>query len=236
MYEEKSFLAVIPARKGSKRLIGKNLLPLSGKPLITWSIEAAQKSKYIDKLLVSSDDDKILELAKNKGIATVLRPDHLASDKASTVDALLHAIDSMDTKYDYVVLLQVTSPLRTTEHIDEAIEKIIEENLESVVSVCEVDHSPLWSNVLPDDGRMKDFIPEGFEGKRSQDLEKYYRLNGAIYIININKLISSHSLLLAETFAYIMPIEASVDIDTIYDFIYAEAIIKHESNLMVKSK
>lgn len=151
MYKNKTFLAIIPARGGSKRLPRKNVLDLCGKPLITWSIEAGLNSKYIDKVVVSSDDDEILEISRKFGAETIKRPDELASDTATTFDAIKHTIDNLE-KYDYIVLLQPTSPLRDQKHIDEAIELLVEKNADAVVSVCEMDHSPLWSNTLPQDG------------------------------------------------------------------------------------
>jgi CMP-N,N'-diacetyllegionaminic acid synthase len=121
MYKEKSFLAIIPARGGSKRLPNKNILNLAGKPLIEWSIDAALKSKYIDKVVVSSDDENILKIAKDK-CDIIKRPKELATDTASSIDVIKHVLDNLEKKYDYIVLLQPTSPLRNEKHIDEAIE------------------------------------------------------------------------------------------------------------------
>ena len=181
MYKNKTFLGIVPARGGSKRLPRKNMLNLCGKPLIAWSIEAGLNSKYIDKVVVSSDDDEILNISSNFGAETIKRPVELASDTATTFDAIKHTIENVE-KYDYIVLLQPTSPLRNAKHIDEAIELLEIKNADAVVSVCEMDHSPLWSNTLPNDGNMRGFLREETLNKRSQDLEKYYRLNGAIYM------------------------------------------------------
>ena len=147
MYKNKNFLAVIPARGGSKRLPGKNILDLCGKPIIAWSIEAGLNSSYIDKVVVSSDDDDILDTAKRFKAEIIKRPKQLASDTASSFDVVKHAIDNLES-YDYVVLLQPTSPLRNYQHIDKAIEFLEEKNADSIISVCEVNHSPLWSNTL----------------------------------------------------------------------------------------
>lgn len=227
MYQGKTFLAIIPARGGSKRLPGKNTLPLAKKPLITWTIEAALESSYIDMAIVSSDEQEILDLAKESGAVSLVRPSHLATDEASTLDALNHVIDSVEREYDYIVLLQATSPLRTTRHINEAIELLIDKNADSIVSLSEANHNPLWTNVLPEDGCMKGFLRDDVIGKRSQDLDTYYQLNGAIYIVDAGKFKSFNSLLFDKSYAYIMPQEASIDIDTMYDYICAEAIIKH---------
>ena len=142
MYTNKKFLAIIPARGGSKRLPRKNVLDLCGKPLIAYTIEAALKSKYIDKVIVSSDDEEILNISSNFGADIIKRPIDLANDTATTIDAIKHTIDNFEN-YDYIVLLQPTSPLRNEKHIDEAIELLEKKKADAVVSVCEMEHSPL---------------------------------------------------------------------------------------------
>ncbi|WP_304544972.1 cytidylyltransferase domain-containing protein [Sulfurimonas microaerophilic] len=229
MLNGKTFLAVIPARGGSKRLPRKNVLDLAGKPLIGWSIEAAQKSKYLDALVVSSDDSEILELSKNYGAETLLRPQELASDTATTFDTLKHVIEN-SKEYDYIVLLQPTSPLRTAQDIDEAIKFLINKDAEGIISVCEMEHSPLWSNTLSEDKSMEHFLKEEVLNKRSQDLETYYRLNGAIYIAKIDKFLENGSFFLKNNiFAYEMPQQHSIDIDTKIDFLFAELLLKEQN-------
>lgn len=228
MYQGKSYLAVIPARGGSKRLPRKNVLDLCGKPLIAWSIEAALKSLYIDKVVVSSDDEEILDISEFFGASILKRPNVLASDVATTFDTIKHVIDNLE-KYDYIILLQPTSPLRTCKHIDEAIEILESKNADAVVSVCEMDHSPLWSNTLPEDGSMNKFLRDEILNKRSQDLERYFRLSGAIYICKIEKLLEEKSFFLKENiFAYVMDRKSSVDIDDEIDLIYANILISRE--------
>jgi len=225
MYKDKTFLAVIPARGGSKRLPRKNILNLCEKPLISYSIEAGLESKYIDKIVVSSDDDEILEIAQKFGAKTIKRPPLLASDTSTTFDAIKHTIYNLE-KHDYIVLLQATSPLRTSKHINEAIELLEEKNANAVVSVCQMEHSPLWSNILPKDGNMKDFLKDEVLNKRAQDLEKYYRLNGAIYICKTDKFLKNKGFFLKENiFAYVMDRKSSVDIDEEMDFRLAEILI-----------
>ena len=225
MYKNKTFLAIIPARGGSKRLPRKNVLDLNGKPLIGWSIEAALKSEYIDKVVVTSDDDEILAISKKYGADTINRPDELASDTATTFDAIKHTVDNYET-YDYVVLLQATSPLRDEKHIDEAIELLEAKNADAVVSVCEMDHSPLWSNTLDETLSMKGFLKDEVLNKRSQDLEKYYRLNGAIYICKTDKLLEEKSFFLKDNiFAYAMDRKSSIDIDEEIDFKIAQVLL-----------
>jgi CMP-N,N'-diacetyllegionaminic acid synthase len=221
MYKNKSFLAIIPARGGSKRLPRKNILNLAGKPLIAWSIEAGLNSEYIDKVVVSSDDDEILNISKKFGADIIKRPNELASDTATTFDTIKHTIDNLE-KYDYIVLLQATSPLRNEKHIDEAIELLENKKADAVISVCEMDHSPLWSNILPEDLSMKNFLREEVLNKRSQDLEKYYRINGAIYICKTEKLLENKGFFIKENiFSYIMDRSSSIDIDEKIDFEFA---------------
>lgn len=228
MYKDKTYLAIIPARGGSKRLPRKNVLNLNGKPLIAYSIEAGLNSKYIDKVIVTSDDDEILTISKKYAAYTILRPNELASDTSTTFDAIKHTIDNCE-KYDYIVLLQATSPLRDENHIDEAIELLESKNADAVVSVCEMDHSPLWSNTLDETLSMVGFLKDEVLNKRSQDLEKYYRLNGAIYICKTKKLLEEKSFFLKDNiFAYKMDRESSIDIDEEIDFQIAQ-------QLMVKS-
>ena len=225
VYNNKTFLAIIPARGGSKRLPRKNVLSLNGKPLISWSIEAGLKSKYIDKVIVTSDDDEILDIAKEFGSDIIKRPNELASDIATTFMAIAHTIENVE-KYDYVVLLQPTSPLRAVENIDESIEKLEEKNADAIVSVCEMDHSPLWSNTLDDSLSMQGFLKDEVLNKRSQDLEIFYRLNGAIYICNTEKLLEEKSFFLKENiYAYVMDRKRSIDIDKEIDFKIASILM-----------
>ena len=218
MYQDKMYLAIIPARGGSKRLPRKNILDLCGKPLIEWSIEAGLDSKYINKVIVSSDDEEILDLATKCGVEALHRPDSLASDTATTLDAIRHAIENNE-KYAYVVLLQPTSPLRNANHIDEAIRLLEEKKADAIVSVCEMEHSPLWSNALDDTLSMEGFLKDEVLNKRSQDLETYFRLNGAIYICKTEKLLEEKSFFLKKNiYAYVMDKSTSIDIDTVFDF------------------
>jgi len=229
VYKNKTFLAIIPARGGSKRLPRKNVLDLAGKPLIAWTIEAAMKSQYIDKVVVSSDDDEILDIAEQYGSDTIERPEDLASDTATSFDAIKHTIENI-ASYDYVILLQPTSPLRTEEHIDKAIELLEIKNADAIVSVCEMEHSPLWSNTLSSDGSMHGFIKEEVKNKRSQDLETYYRLNGAVYICKTTKLLEEKSFFIVDNiYAYEMDRESSVDIDEAMDFKLAKLLMKEKN-------
>lgn len=230
MLNDKTFLAIIPARGGSKRLPRKNILELAGKPLIGWTIEAALNSNYIDQSVVSSDDAEILSTASSYNIQLIQRPEDLATDQASTFDAIKHTIEN-SSPYDYIVLLQPTSPLRQAEHIDAAIELLISKNADAVISVCEMDHSPLWSNTLPENGSMHNFLRDEVKNKRSQDLEKFYRLNGAIYICKTDKLLEEQTFFIKQNiYAYVMDRKSSVDIDEEIDFSFAEVFYNEQNN------
>jgi len=229
MYNGKTFLAIIPARGGSKRLPNKNILPLAGKPMLVWTIESAIQSKYLDEIVLSTDSDDIIKVAGNYKIKTIKRPLELASDAAKTVDVVKHVIENIDKKYDFIVLLQPTSPLRTSTHIDEAIEQLIKLNADAIISVTEADHSPLWCNILPENLSMENFISEDIKHKRIQELPKFYRLNGAIYICKTEKLIEENTFFLKKNvYAYIMDKKSSIDIDEELDFKLAEIILKEK--------
>jgi len=226
MLKGKTFLAIIPARGGSKRLPRKNILNLGGKPLIGWSIEAALGSRYIDKIVVTSDDDNILKIAEQYHVKIIKRPPKLASDTALTYDVVKHTIETIQKKYDYIVLLQPTSPLRNNLHIDDAIESLFNKNADAIVSVTETDHSPLWSNILPENGSMENFLRRDILQKRSQELEKYYRINGAIYIVDTNILLKDKTIFPKKNiYAYIMDRFTSIDIDEKIDFEIASFLI-----------
>lgn len=227
MISDKKVMAIIPARGGSKRLPRKNVLPLNGKPLIAWSIEAAQQSKYIDTVFVSTDDQEIAEVSQKFGVdVPELRPEKLASDTATTQSVIFYTLDKFGKDVDIVLILQPTSPLRTAKHIDDAIEMLINKTAESIVSVTPCEHPPQWANTLPSNGSMGEFLrPEAFQ--RSQDLGDPYRLNGAIYVYDTIQLKERGEMVYTDkTFAYVMENRNSVDIDTKLDFEYAEFLLR----------
>ena len=171
MYKGKNILGLIPARGGSKGLPRKNIKPLLGKPLIAWTIEQALASRYLDRVVVSTDNKEIAEISKKYGAEVpFMRPKELAEDNAKGIDVVLHAIDWLKEnnkrkQYDLMMLLQPTSPLRATEDIDKAIETLFLKEAKAIVSVCEVAHHPLWANTLPKNGCMKDFIKKEIMNK-----------------------------------------------------------------------
>jgi CMP-N,N'-diacetyllegionaminic acid synthase len=234
MYNDGKIFAVITARKGSKRLPRKNVIKLKNKPLISWTIEAAQKSRFIDHIIISTDDIEIIKIGQQYGIETpLLRPDNLSTDEAKSIDVILHAISSINSAEilnGIVLMLQPTSPLRRSIDIDAAIE-MLNEDTKAVVSVCETDHSPLWSNTLPEDLSMRDFLSKKILNIRSQDLPIYYRLNGAVYVAEIEYFVKSNGFFGRQTKAYIMPKARSIDIDCKLDLLMAEVILKSKNTI-----
>lgn len=227
MYKNKRFLAIIPARGGSKRLPKKNILELAGKPLIAWTIEAALKSKYLDRIIVSTDNNDIADISKKYGAdVPFIRPSNIATDNSSSIDVAIHAINylkDIEDLYDYIILLQPTSPLRTEKHIDDAIEYLDIKQAKSVISVCKTDHPPMWCNILPDDNSMMSFLDNVNLNKRSQDLATFYRLNGAIYICKIDSLLEEKNFFTCnDIYAYIMDRKSSIDIDNKLDFEFSK--------------
>ncbi|MFJ7889401.1 cytidylyltransferase domain-containing protein [Lysinibacillus xylanilyticus] len=211
-------LAIIPARGGSKGVPRKNIKELAGKPLIEWTIEEAKKSKYIDRIIVSSEDKEILQVAQKFGAdVPFIRPANLAEDTTAGIEPVLHALEHF-SDYEYVVMLQPTSPLRLVEDIDGCIEQLLQENAEFCVSVCEVGQSPYWMYTLDSSTKMQPLLKQQTLITRRQDLPKVYTLNGAIYLANIDLLKQTRNFITEETIAYVMPVERSYDIDTEEDF------------------
>ncbi|EPA5447435.1 TPA: acylneuraminate cytidylyltransferase family protein [Vibrio cholerae] len=225
-------LAITPARGGSKRLPSKNIKHLNGKPLIQWTIDAALSVREITRVMVTTDCEVIAEIAKQAGAEVpFLRPPELATDTSSSTDVIRHALDfyrAQDEEFDFVLLLQPTSPIRSADDIRFAIEQLKANEADAVVSVCPCDHSPLWANTLPDDRSMADFIRHEVSQLRSQDLPDYYRINGAIYLTRVDRFYQENSLFLSSNiFAYVMDNESSVDIDHELDFLIAETVLKY---------
>jgi N-acylneuraminate cytidylyltransferase len=200
---------------------------LAGKPLIALTIEQAKQSKYLDRCIVSTEDEEICAVAEQYGgDVPFLRPAQLAQDDTPSIAPVLHAIHIL-SEYDYVVLLQVTSPLRSVEDIDQAIAYCMDQQADSCVSVVEAGVSPYWMYTMADDGRMNPVLPMAKEeGYQRQKLPKVYQLNGAVYVASREFLIKVKDFQNEETLGYIMPTERSFDIDTLMDFYIAEALKK----------
>ena len=235
MFKSKTFLALIPARSGSVRLPRKNLLNLSGKPLIAWSIETALKSKYIDRIVVSTDDPEIAETSKRFGAdVPFLRPPELATNDAKSIDVVIHALRYLETKlerFDYLLLLQPTSPMRTADHIDSAVEFLSEARIDAVIGVTEVDHPTEWTNILPSDLSMDKFFDRNWIERCSQDLPTRYRINGALYLCNCERILKEKSMFFRNNVkAFVMDRAASVDIDTQFDLTIAQYLLSEISD------
>lgn len=228
-------LGIITARSGSKGINDKNIRLLDGKPLIAYTIESALKSTNINEVMVSTDSEKYAEIAKTYGAKVpFLRSQDNAADAARSIDVLFEVLDQykkLGICYDTVILLQPTSPLRTVENIDNAFRLFYEKNADSVVSVCECEHSPLLSNILKEDLSLSGFIKSA-DNCRRQSMKKYYRVNGAIYISKENVLREIQSFYGRNSYAYIMEQRESIDIDTEMDFEYAEFIMKRKERSM----
>lgn len=219
MIQGKRVLAVITARGGSKGVPRKNVRDLGGKPLIAWTIEAARSSQYLDRIILSSDDAEIIAAAKEWGCEVPFtRPAELARDETPGVEPVLHALTALQEQFDYVVLLQPTSPLRTAADIDGCLERCRELGAPACVSVTEPDKSPWWMYTLEENGRMRPLFP-GDAAARRQDLPKVYALNGAVYAAERLWLERTRTFVTPETAAYLMPRARSLDIDTELDMV-----------------
>lgn len=228
-------IAIIPARSGSKGLRDKNIKPLAGKPMMAYTIEAAWEAGIYDCIHVSTDSGEYQRIAREHGAdVPFLRSPELSGDTAGSWDVVrwtLEQYQGLGQAFDLVTLLQPTSPLRDSRDIQSAFRLLQERQADAVVSVCEMDHSPLWSNTLPDDGNMKGFLNQGVNQGR-QKLPAYYRINGAIYMVKTAMLYEEPMGLYGEkTFAYLMPRERSVDIDHEMDFMIAETLMKNQEVL-----
>lgn len=230
-------IAVIPARSGSKGLKNKNIKLLNGKPLLVYSIEAALKSELFDCVHVSTDSEQYADIAREYGAnVPFLREEELATDSAGTWDVLRRVVEQykeLGKTFDTVCLLQPTSPLRDERDIQRAYQIYREKKADSVISVCEADHSPLLCNTLNEKGSMRGFIDINKIGRR-QELFNYYRLNGAIYIQRIELLMKKQDLYGERSYAYVMEKLHSVDIDDAFDFLMAEAALNYMENLRIQ--
>ena len=223
MFKDERYLAIIPARGGSKGIPRKNVKLLKGKPLIAYSIEAALASSYIDSVIVSTDDDEIAETSKRCGAEVIKRPKELASDTAAIIDSLLHIISVIDAKYDVLVLLQPTSPLRMAIHIDEAIELYGASSSDSLASISLVQDSPVLIRELMHDDSLIPLL-QGSSTIRRQDMKEYYRINGAIYINKIS-ILNINSSLNDNKIGYVMERMYSLDIDDSMDLMIADKLL-----------
>ena len=228
-------IAIIPARSGSKGLKDKNIKKLNGVPLIAYTIEAALKSKKFDKVFVSTDSREYAQIAEKYGAnASFLRTEENSNDTAGSWDVVREVIthyEQWNEHFDNIMLLQPTSPLRTEDDILKAFQLMKTKSANAILSVTEVEHSPLWCNTLEEDLCMDRFVNEKYSGIPRQMLPAYYRLNGAIYLIKKEELYVNQ-MFKNKCYAYIMPNDRSIDIDTELDFKMAEFILMNKERMI----
>jgi N-acylneuraminate cytidylyltransferase/CMP-N,N'-diacetyllegionaminic acid synthase len=221
-------IAIVPARGGSKGLPGKNIKELLGKPMIAYTIEEALKSKYITEVIISTDCIEIEEVAKKYGAKSpFLRPEHLATDSAKAIDNYIYTVDRLNNEFGYNIkdfaVLQPTSPLRTVEDIDGAIELFKDRKADSVVSYTEEHHPIEWHKYITKDGKFENIFEEKLLNR--QEIKKSYFPNGAVFVFDY-EMIKQGKYYSDNSYAYIMPRSRSVDVDTIEDFKYIEFLMR----------
>lgn len=227
MYKGKRILGLITARGGSKGVPRKNLYPLNGKSLLEWTVQTAVLSRRVDRLIISSDDPEIISVARKCGCeAPFVRPAELASDEATSYDVALHALDELHEYYDYLILLQPTSPLRTVADIDGCLELCIDRGGNSAVSVYELPMPPTWLYTIDDSNVMTPLLSNRPETTQRQVQPKAYCSNGAIFVVHVEWFRTSGRFIGNETLGYEMPRERSVDIDTEADIVIAEGFLR----------
>lgn len=227
MIKKKRIVAIILARGGSKGIPKKNIKPISGKPLIAWTIDAAKKSSYIDQVILSSDDDEIIETAKKYGCHVPFkRPAHLATDSSPNSGAILHAIENIGEKFDYLVFLQPTSPLRTSADIDECVRILMENDANACVSVTE-QKKPLEWHYRINNKKLDPLLKTDNFPQIRQHAENIFVLNGGVYVAKTDFYCTHKTFLTDQTLAYVMPEERSIDIDTEFDMLIAETLLNN---------
>lgn len=223
-------IAIIPARGGSKGISRKNVKNLINKPLLSYTIEEALKSKFIKRVFVSTDDNEIAKFAREAKAEVIKRPTELAKDNSHRRDAIKHVLNTLQNEMNYfpelIVFLQPTSPLRTVEDIENAITLYLEKDCDSVISVCESTHTPYWSLSVKNEFIVPLFGWDFLLNKMRQNLPKTYFLNGAIYITSVKDFLKNNSLFNKRSLPYLMPFERSVDIDNEFDFSLAEYLMR----------
>ena len=231
MINNKTILAYIPARSKSKSIIDKNIVDVCGKPLIAYTIEVAKASKYVDRVIVSTDSQKYAEIVNTYGAETpFLRPPELAGDLSREIDVVLHLMQWIEhnekKRYDIVIKLEPTSPLRIASDIDRAIEKLDKENADSVATVTPAVTHPAWMNILPEDLSMQNFIHEEAKTKNRQELPIFYQLDGVVSVSKWESLKKFKNWFGGKIFASITPNERSIDIDGQIELALVRMMIK----------
>lgn len=220
-------LALITARGGSKRLPGKNVRPLGGKPLIQWTVEAALACPLVHRTILSTDDPVIADVARASGCEVpFLRPATLAHDTASSVDVVYHALEAVGAGFDWLVLLQPTSPFRSARDIERGLLQLQRSGGNSLIAVAEPEKSPYLMFHRRDDSSLQSVAGirlADLRHTRTQDLPESYEINGALYVVRIPWFLQSGTLFDDDTLSLVMPRARSANIDTALDFAVAEA-------------
>jgi len=226
MYSDQRILGVISARGGSKGIPGKNVRPVAGKPLIAWTIEAGQGSRFLDRMILTTDDEAIAAAARTFGCEVPFRrPAELAEDHTPGVAPVLHALDAIDASFDYVVLLQPTSPLRTADDIDKGVALTIDNQLPLTIGVTAPPVSPNCLYRRSRDGFLRSrFLGDG--STQRQDFEDFVAVNGAFYMARCDWLRVNGSFSSSEAFGYAMPRDRSLDIDDHFDLQLADYLLQ----------
>lgn len=232
MIDGKKIIAIVPARQGSKGLAKKNIIDFLGKPLLVWSIEAALQSKYVDRIIVSTDSTEIAGVGEKFGAdIPFIRPSYLSEDNSTSVDVICHAIEFMSEElgenFDFVILLEPTSPLRTSEDVDLALEKLIgSPDARSLVSVGESEsqHNKLQFNITESEFISVEPSSKKFVHVRRQDLARSYFLDGSIYLSYIHTLFEIASFVHGKTLTLSLPKWKNIEIDDEYDYFMALAL------------
>ena len=226
-------LGLITARDGSKGIPGKNIALLGDKPLISWTIEAALNASVIDKLIVSTDSKQIADISREWGAEVpFIRPLELSGDNSPHIDVMVHAVkwlrDNEAYFPDYLMLLQPTSPFRTSQDIDQSAALVFESGADCVISIQESLSHPYTMTQISEDNMFTGFLMSSkHQGKyqNRQTRPTFYSLNGAIYLIKVNTLLDAHTIYPDFTMTYIMPEERSLDIDTLWDLKIANLLV-----------
>lgn len=228
-----SVLALIPARGGSKGLPRKNILALCGRPLIAWTIDAALKAQHVDRVIVSTEDPEIAEVARNHGAEVpFMRPIELAQDNTLGMDVQIHALqwlrENENYEPEYSLVLQPTSPLRTSEDIDGIVEMAVNKNALAAIGLIHVNHHPYLMKCMDAKGRITPFVFNEMQLANRQSLPNVYAPNGALFLAKTALILERQTMETEQTYGYIMPTERSVDIDSQWDLDVAEMALQRQ--------
>lgn len=231
--EKKNVLGLIPARGGSKGVPRKNVRSLAGKPLLAWTVEAALASRSLDRVCVTTEDAEIATVARTYGARVIDRPLDLAQDRTPGLPVYQHAIATVEKagfRPDVLVMMNPTSPCRTAEDIDAAVDQFLENGCDSQMSVCETEHPPFWTYTI-ENGRLVPVVLGGEAVPIRQQAPMTYRLNGAVYVMKRDVIMEQGLVMGEDTRPFIMSVEHSVDIDHEFDLKVAELVLREQGRV-----